>query len=281
VLVVSPDLIRYIYEDIFDRRTWYYDEKHEKLDFAIKLFESCLKCHQDKETRALINGIVDDITMSYYFDTKDRFPQSFLNLAMELKNYNALFSVLSWRYDDTRRKKLPKIVAHFLEALREKADQTGDKNLFACYFYFYDREKFEDILEGELEAGPDNYELFDKSSRSFRKAVNYLSQVGSTERAARYARYHDEYNLAGRVYETAGDYKLAGRQYRDGKNYEDALRCFEHVHAELEIARVYERMKAYAKALEIFKRLGKSREVQRLEKKVKKAQQEKDQLNLF
>ena len=281
VLVISPDLIRYIYEEVFGRRTWYYDGKHEKLDFAIKLFESCLKCHQDKETRALINGIVNDITMSYYFDTKDRFPQSFLNLAMELKNYNALFSVLSWRYDYTRRKKLPKIAARFLEALREKADRTGDKNLLACYFYFYDREKFEDILEGELIAGPDNYELFDKSSRSFRKAVDYLAQVGNTERAARYARSHDEYNLAGRVYEMAGDYKLAGRQYRDGKNYEEALKCFAHIQAELEIARVYERMKAYGKALEIFKKLGKPREVQRLEKKVKKAQQEKDQLNLF
>ncbi len=277
---VSPEFLRQISGELFEGRHLYYDVKYRKLDLGVKLMETCLKSHRDEETVSYINDLATKISNIYYFGARDPFPKAFLDLALELNNYNALFKVLSWKYHYPSGKKLPKKFSTFLTSVWKKGELTNDPGLMACYYYFHDRQKFEEIVAG-FQPGPENLELFERSSNSYRRAVDYHLRANNINRAAWVARINKDVLAEAGAYEKVGDFRSAGRVYRDAKNYEEALRCFQRIQDAREIARVYERMKEYQAALDIWQRLGNEYQARRLEKKLRKQQQEKDQLGLF
>jgi len=276
---VSPELIRRMFMDAQEQVRSSLVRYHS-IDFIGRLLALCFKQYRDKETLAMIKKILIFVSANYYIGSRERFPKEYLELALELDCPNAIFRILSFRHYGPAKKRLPKNTSSYLAAVGEKAERTRNGSLLACYYYFHDREKFEEILNG-LEVGPDNYELFAKSSRLFRKAIEYLSGMNEVEKAAIIARSHNLFGLAGEIYEKAGDLRSAGRHYRDAKNYEQALTCFEKLGDRREIARVYERMAEYRKALDIWETLGNKREVQRIVRKIKKEAAERDQLDLF
>jgi tetratricopeptide (TPR) repeat protein len=277
---VSPELIRRMFPDgpgeVFRPSFPHY--RH--IEFVVRLLVLCFKQHRDEETRAMIKKIIHFVSSNYYFGFRDRFPKEYLELALDLDCPNAVFRILSWRHYGPLKTRLPKNTTAYLAALKKKAELTANDSLLACYYYFHDREKYEDILTG-LEAGPDNYALFAKSMYLFWKAVDYLTGAKEVEEAASIARSHKDYGLAGEIYEKAGDFRSAGKHYRDAERFDRAMVCFEKISDMREIARVYERMKAYQKALKIWETLENNREMQRLVRKINKEAKKNEQLDLF
>ncbi len=83
------------------------------------------------------------------------------------------------------------------------------------------------------------------------------------------------YTLSQRSYNYSGKNTGPGEITTGVSNLSSAL------NDERSIARVYERMKEYRNAIDIWKRLDRPREIMRIEKKMKKEEAKREQLNLF
>lgn len=274
---VSLNYLSSLSEDYFCEDDWHYDKKSDDLDIIARLLSMRLKKHRDKKTVSFISKFISSFD-SYYFAFEDRIPDSLFDLVLESKQYNAVFQIISSNID--ARKMLPEKILFFLDSVKMAAEGSNDENLYASYYFFYDREKYESVLE-RLEMTDRNFELFAESSFQYHKAADYMFREGKIERAARVCRSHKDFNMAASIYEKTGNFKAAGKDYRDAKNYSDALRCFQKINDERNIARVYERMKEYRNAIDIWKRLDRPREIMRIEKKMKKEEAKRKQLNLF
>jgi len=205
-------------------------------------------------------------------------PDSLFDLLLLSKNYNVIFKMIRYRRIGARQ--LPERIDTFLDSLKDAAEEWDDDNLFACYFFIYDRQEYEDILK-RLELTDRNYELFTESRLHFHEAVDFLIENNNTKRAVTLCRIHRDNNRAASIYEQQGDLKQAGRYYREAKNYADAIRCYTKINDGRGMARVYERLNEYPKAIDIWKKLGNTREIKRLQKKINKKNALKEQFDLF
>ncbi|MFW6181056.1 MAG: hypothetical protein ACOC8N_04845, partial [Spirochaetota bacterium] len=303
-LDVTPGVVQAVYDELRgERRGASLGYRRLLADMAATLASRCLRAHPGPRAGAAAQEVVDYLSRHHYFDFDRSFPAEFLNLALELRNYNALFKLLSWNLVELRSASTPEEAsseaAAFLSTVRREAERTGDRNLLALYWYFYDPERFDQELEklqiGGLESerrgsgepsataggGPTNYQLFAGSTRHYPRAAAYLLEAGDVRAAAGVCLRHRDEPGAARMYEQAGDLKSAGRYYRDGGEFQRALACYEKLGDRIGTARVYERMGDFKKALETWEGLGRERDVQRVRKKLSKARAREDQGELF
>ncbi|MFW6138137.1 MAG: UvrD-helicase domain-containing protein [Spirochaetota bacterium] len=278
---ITPGLVRKLFDTLPNKRTWSMREKsRSRVGLMVKLLRCCLEGGRSEETIGLVNEMVHEISVRFFFDLDAHFPQSYLDLALELRNYNALITVIGLQFPEySRRKRIPKKVHSFFSRIKKEAEKSGDPLLLACYYYTCNRDAFNDIL-GKLQVDAGNVELF-IHSKHYMPLVEYLESVNDTNRAAVVCRSHHDFKLAARVYERAGDFKNAGKCHMERKDYEKALKCFEQAGDEPAAARAYEKMEQYRKAMEIWQRLGRKREISRLQKRMEKDAAKNDQLGLF
>ena len=159
-------------------------------------------------------------------------------------------------------------------------EEENDDGFLACYLYLKNKERFEDAVD-RLNITAWNHKLFAESRRHYSQAVDLLLTMDEIDKAARVCRHHGDFHRAGETYEEWDELILAGRDYREGKFYADAIRCFKKAGDQPGVARVYERMAELDKAIAIWKKLGKTREVNRVLKKKRKAMDKRDQMKLF
>ncbi|RPI76003.1 MAG: hypothetical protein EHM45_14090 [Desulfobacteraceae bacterium] len=241
----------------------YDDSRDEDLDFCARLLLVLLKKQETPELLALI----DRFLSLHYFNLfhKKTVPDYIFDLVLTSRNANTILEMLKFASFDKHSRKLLK---SFPVALKKRAEESGDPVLLACHLFREDRSRFEELI-ADMTPSPTDYRLFIESPH-FRKAVDFLMEINKIEAAAGACRYHGRFDLAARIYENTGNIAWAARDYRDGKHYEDALRCCRKIGDESGIARIHERKMEFEQAMAIWKKLGKSREIQRLSKKLDK-----------
>jgi len=274
---VSLDFLNHLSKVVLHGYDWGFEDYFDVLDVFTQLLLMHLKKHSDEETLSIIDNFISSLDV-YYFRFDEEMPDSLFDLLFLSKNYNVIFKMIRYRRIGARQ--LPERISTFLDSLKDAAEEWDDANLFACYFFIYDRQKYEDILK-RLELTDRNYELFTESRLHFHEAVDFLIENNNTKRAVTLCRIHRDNNRAASIYEQQGDLKQAGRYYREAKNYPDAIRCYTKTNDERGMARVYERLNEYPKAIDIWKKLGNTREIKRLQKKINKKNALKEQFDLF
>ncbi|MFP4036274.1 MAG: UvrD-helicase domain-containing protein, partial [Desulfobacteraceae bacterium] len=168
----------------------------------------------------------------------------------------------------------------FLEAARQKADESGEPGILACCLLLDGDPSFEDQLE-DLPLTEKNDVLFAKSRRHFERAVKFYLESSRVEKAAQTCRDHTLFQRAAEILEDSGDLQNAARQYRDSGFLEDALRCYRLLNDDVGMARVYERMEAFQEAARLWERLGRYKDARRVRKHLGKVREKTEQLKLF
>ncbi len=280
-LNISLRLLKYFTEANNEYTEWYMDDPVEA-DIIIRLCLIRLKKHRE-ETIPIVERFLSSIRFFYAFE--ERIPDPLLDLIIQAKSYNTIFRIseaLRFRLDRLAEKS-----RKFFERVKQTGEVEGDNNLLACYYYLFDKEKYEEILS-LLKLTDQNFELFSESRSHYKKAVEYLlakerPTKKNIEMAAAICRINDDYAGAGLVYERSGILKSAGKSYKEGGKYEDAIRCYREIGDAANVARVYERMGDFQKAIEIWEDLGRMKDVIRVQKKLIKLEQAKNtaQFELF
>jgi len=276
-IIVSPHAINRMMKASLPTHYRDHEKYYDLVDVFSQLLITRLRKNEDEEALSLIDNLISSLKR-YYFYFDNEVPDSLFNLVLESKNYNSIFQII--RLYMYKVNNLPERIISFLRRIKKSADEWNDANLLACYYFIYDRQKYENNLLN-LTLTEKNFELFANSDNHFHEAVEYLLKKQNTERAAMICRIHGDNNTAASIYESNGDFKSAGKYYREAKNYDDALRCFQKINDEKSIARVYEKMQKYQKAVEIWKKFDNTREITRIQKKIKKEEQKRKQLDLF
>jgi tetratricopeptide (TPR) repeat protein len=273
---LSLDLLKGLTEKYSGYDFRYDTVTREDMDFMAQAFSSCLNKHKNEEILFLIDDLLSPFR--YYYDFEEIIPDSLLNLALASKSYNTIFRAFA-AYKHSQIK-IPEKIQSFFDSVRAEADKHEDRNLLASYCFLFDKPAYELILK-DLPMTSRNYMVFSESKSHYRKTVDYLLGEKKIEEAAALCRSQKDFGHAARIYEKERDFKSAGRDYREAKLYQDALRCYRKVNDYPNVARVYERMKDFENAMKVWFDLGKTREVNRVRKKMETAKQKASQDSLF
>jgi hypothetical protein len=237
---------------------------NEETRILIRLFSQSLS-RQKEATLPLLRRLFSLHQPYFSFDEED-FNELF-SLLLEAKNYNAIYETLLWH----RVEKSPQFLPPLLNKLENAVKKSGDANLLACIHYFRNQSAF-DALVPHLSVGQFNYKLVGASERHYQRAVRWLLDKAppsqeDLEQAASICRIHRNFGLAAEIYEQHGLLAEAGRNYRQAGLFEQALACYRQLEDEPNQARIYEKLGAWDKALEIWQRRGRTRDVQRVQKR--------------
>jgi tetratricopeptide (TPR) repeat protein len=243
---------------------WYVPD--EEMKILVRLFTQSLS-RQREATLPLLRRLFS--LRQPYFGFDEEYPSELFSLLLEAKNYNAIFEILHWH--DHRMEKPPQFLPPFLSKLENAVKKSGDANLLACVHYLRNQAAF-DALVAELSVGPMNYKLVGASRRHYQRAVSWLldrPQLSREElnQATFICRINRDFARSATIYEQRGLLAEAGRDYREAGLFEQALACYRKLDDEPNQARIYEKLGSWDQALEIWQRRGRTRDVQRVQKK--------------
>lgn len=291
-LQVSSLWLKGVLEHIQDSYIWYESENIRNLrKFGISLLYGCYDLLDERTAEAFAENLMREYLNYPLFES---LPSKLELLALKSNYINMLYSILFRSFDrETDRYKgfLEKVLGYesllpeyqILKMMADSASSNNpDRNTDSAVTQRVIRSRgfaqkikpaggadVEKLL-AVLPATEKNFYLFENSPVHFRKAVTLLVEIGDTDRAVLLLQNHRKIEEAGSLLETAGDYKEASRLYRDNRAYEDAARCCLIAGDQMGLARIYERMERFDEAVAIWKKLKKTKEIERVKRKIAK-----------
>lgn len=208
------------------------------------------------------------LSSSYFFPDDEGFPESVLELIIQLGHINKALEVCIPLGYQKSKEVSPQIKA-FVDRMKRHAEETDHPGWKACMQFIQRRGTRADL--GSLEVTRFNYQLFAYNATHWPKAVSFLVDQDDIEEALQICRQHHDYRRAGRILEERGQWVMAARHYRDGQLYPDALRCFQAAGDRAGMARIHERMGELDTAISIWESMGRKRDLARVLKKKAKA----------
>ena len=246
---------------------WY--RAYDAIHLVARLLHRCLDRGEDAGRRERIAAIL--LTMPKYFGLSLPVFHELGEMLIELRLCNPIVCFVRERRDDhgayghfdTERRNL---LDAFCTRLDRAAAETDDPELTLCTLL--EQPEALDARLATVQPTMRNYLLFERSPAHYPAAVEMLIGAGDSATAAGICAWHRDYRRAATIREEAGDLKGAATTYRDSGHYADARRCYEAIGDEIGVARVYEREKRYEEALAIWQRRGRTRDVDRVRKKL-------------
>ncbi len=285
-LQVSPQWLKQILEHVQLSDIWYSSGRNGNMrKFGISL----LYCCYDMLDKKTADELAEDLMIDYRsYPLIESLPSKLGELALKANSINMLYSMLFSSFDQEtdRYKEFHRKVLGYESSLPEyqvlkmMADPADSDNSALGRGPARSRgpvqvikpaggDEIEKLL-AELPATEKNYYLFKNSPIQYRKAVTLLMEIGEKDRAIEILQQHREITEAGLLLESMGDYYEASRFYRDNKRYEDAVRCCKKSGDQVGLARIYERMERFDEAVAIWKKLKKTKEIERVRRKITK-----------
>jgi tetratricopeptide (TPR) repeat protein len=216
--------------------------------------------------RPLVETVVDAVFGTWI--NEELLPRAAFDMLIEHRVGNVIMGILAFR----RRLGLPASLElrMLIDSLSRAARETGDPDLAACAaFGAGDIEEFERLAAGR-ELTDANAVVLAESQTRYPEAVARLMASDWIDQAEAACFRRNDHARAGRYAEERGEMDDAVRWYVDGRDYASALRCALAAGNERAAARAYEHLDRFDDAIEAWTRLGKTREAERVRKKMEK-----------
>ncbi|MDY6934187.1 MAG: 3'-5' exonuclease [Spirochaetota bacterium] len=263
-LRISGELLKYIYKKMKTHRRWYHDIEKQRIDLSAQIFLKALEQENDEEATSIAYKYIDK-----YYDASsmpiEEMPSSMINLVIELKHYNMVFAFARdvAYYKTGISNDIPKDMEAMLNLIKHRGEE-GDDYLLACYYYVYDKDKFDELIVG-FDINQYNSDLFSFSGH-YQRAVDYFIGLGEINKALKICKSNRQYQQMAAIYENTGDLLQAGKCYFDANNFNAAIRCYMDSGAYDKAARVCEKIMDYQKAMEFWDRCNRPKEIDRIKK---------------